>query len=67
MATVTRTAQPKSIGAAILDQIVRLDVRSLSPAIARELLEIRFDANQQARVKDLLAKSREGRLTAAEE
>jgi hypothetical protein len=67
MATVTRTVEPKSVGSAILDQFANLEVRSLSPATARELLDIQFDATQRARVKDLSAKAREGRLSDAEE
>ena len=67
MATVTRAAEPKSIGTKILDQIVKLKVRSLSSATARELLGIHFDASQHARVDSLSAKAQEGRLTRAEE
>ena len=48
MATVTRMEEPKSIGMAILDQFVNLEVRSMSPATARELLDIQFDAIHRA-------------------
>ena len=44
MASVTRMGESKSIGTAILDQFVNLEVRSMSPATARELLDIQFDA-----------------------
>src|SRR5436309_2357195 len=67
MATGTRASEPKPIGTAILDQLVKLDARSLSPTNAREMLEIRFDATHRARVRHLSAKAREGRLSDAEQ
>jgi hypothetical protein len=67
MATRTRASIPKPIGTAILDQVVAIDARSLSPATAQELLRIAFDAKQLSRVKALSVKARDNRLGEAEQ
>jgi hypothetical protein len=65
MATGTRRSRARPIGITILDQLASLDGGSLSAATARELLAIRFNSKQRARVKALLAKAREGQLSGA--
>ncbi len=67
MAATARASQPTSIGIAILDQIVNLDAGSLSPATARELLDIDFRPAARARIKTLMAKAGEGRLSGVEQ
>jgi hypothetical protein len=67
MAASTRASILRPIGTAILDQIVAIDARSLSPATAQELLAIRFNAQHRARVRVLSAKARESRLGEAEQ
>jgi len=67
MATGTRTRKPKPVGITIVVQLTSLDGASLSAATARELLAIRFNSSQRARVKALLAKAREGRLSDAQQ
>ena len=44
-----------------------LDAAGLSPATARELLGIQFDAAQRTRFKELSAKAREDRLSDVEQ
>lgn len=66
MATETDTSRPGPVGTAILQQLVDLDVRSLSPETARKLLELRFASPHHTRVNDLSAKAQEGTLTVAE-
>lgn len=62
MATTAPTSKPIAIGTAILDQLVSLDARSLSPETARELLGVDFEPEARARIKALLAEAQEGRL-----
>ncbi len=62
MATTAPASKPPSIGTAILDQLVGLDARSLSPETAREFLAVDFEPAARARVKALMAKAQEDRL-----
>ncbi len=67
MATRTAPAKPESVGTAVLEQFAELDVRSLSPEIARKLLQFRFEAAHHDRVNVLSEKAQQGTLTSAEQ
>lgn len=67
MAVTTRASKPTSVGTEILDQLAKVDARSLSPATARELLDVNFLPAARARIEVLMARSGEGRLTDAEQ
>ncbi len=67
MAAAAPASRPMSIGAAILDQIVKMDARNLSAATARELLKIGFKPADHARIKTLTMKAQEGRISGAEQ
>lgn len=67
MGTIARALKPTPIGTAILDQLVDLDAPSLSPATARQLLKLGFEPSARARLKSLMAKAQEGRLSGVEQ
>jgi hypothetical protein len=67
MAAKADTERSGHIGTAILEQLVAIDQRKLSPATARELLEFSFDRSHQERVHVLSGKARGGTLTPAED
>ena len=54
------------IGTWMLEQLSGIDSRNMSPATAREILELRFTESQQDRLYELSEKARRGSLTAAE-
>jgi hypothetical protein len=67
MATKTGTAKPGPAGTAVLEQFADLDVESISPAIARKILEFRFAASHHRRVKALSQQAQTGALSPAEQ
>jgi hypothetical protein len=67
MATRTGTAKPEPVGTAVLGQLADLDVKSLTPEIARRLLGLRFDASHHERVGALSDKAQKGTLTPGEQ
>jgi len=64
----TKTVTPKSarVSTAMLEQIAKLDAKSISPDTARHLLELSFSRSHQRQVDALSQKAREGSLTPAE-
>jgi hypothetical protein len=66
MATRTVAAEPEPIGTAMLEQLVDLDPKSISPATARKFLDLSFSRSHQERVDTLSQKAREGSLTTTE-
>jgi hypothetical protein len=52
--------------AAIWSRVIRPESNGLSTAAARSLLALRFSTEDQARMNELAAKNRKGRLTIAE-
>jgi hypothetical protein len=67
MATRTGTSKTEAVGTAVLKQLADLDVESISPATARKILELRFDASHHTRVEALSQKAQEGTLTPSEQ
>jgi hypothetical protein len=53
--------------AAIVGRLMKPDRGDFSPEAARELLSLRFDDEDQARMRELSLKAQEGTLTASEE
>jgi hypothetical protein len=66
MAIKTVAAKPVPVGTAVLEQLVELDAKSISPATARKFLDLAFTPAHQQQVDALLQKAREGSLTPAE-
>ena len=66
MTTGTGSVSPGHIGTSMLEQLAGLDERSLSPQVARAILNVGFDASYQERVHDLSEKARRGSLEPAE-
>lgn len=52
--------------ASVLDRLLEPVTRCLTPESARALVELRADADAQARIAELAEKCNEGRLTAEE-
>ena len=55
-----------SESASVLDRLLEPVTRCLTPESARALVELRADADAQARIAELAEKCNEGRLTAEE-
>src|SRR5579883_1617275 len=53
--------------AAILSRLVKPNRADLSPAVAEALLKLDFDQTDRDRMRELIAKNQQGRLTKAEE
>jgi len=53
--------------AAIVGRLMKPNHGDFSPAAARELLDLQFDANDQARMRELSRKAQDGTLTLDEE
>jgi hypothetical protein len=51
---------------AILDRLVEPVVRTLTPEVARELIQLRADPDVQARLDELAEKCNQGQLTPEE-
>lgn len=60
-------ATPLDSEAAILGRLIRPDRDDLTPDAARSLLKLDFDADDRARMAELLAKARAGTLGRDEE
>ena len=56
-----------SIEAAIVGRLIKPDHGDFSPEAARELLSLRFDDEDQARMRELSRKAQQGTLTAADQ
>lgn len=52
---------------AILDKLLEPLARCFTPAVAKQIAEVRADQETQARIDELAAKCNEGELTEAEE
>ncbi len=52
---------------AILDKLLEPLARCFTPAVAKQIAELRADQETQARIVELAAKCNEGELTEAEE
>lgn len=66
MATKTAKSKHEPVVAAMLEQLAELDVKDMSTATARTLLQFSFDDSQQERVSALSEKARKGTLTPGE-
>ena len=53
--------------AAIVGRLIRPDRGDFSPEAARELLSLRFDGEDQERMRELSLKAQDGTLTASEQ
>ncbi len=53
--------------AAIVGRLIKPDRGDFSPDVARELLSIQFDGEDQARMRELSLKAQEGSLTTSEQ
>lgn len=53
--------------AAIVGRLIRPDRGDFSPEVARELLSLRLDDADQARMRELSLKAQEGALTVSEQ
>jgi hypothetical protein len=60
------TLSPNKTATAIWGRIVKPNQATLTPEVARGILELDFDAEDHARVKTLSAKAQEGSLTPQE-
>jgi hypothetical protein len=67
MASRTRNLNRRHAGTAILDQLAKLDVVSISPETAHTLLKLCFDRFHRERFDALEAKNRDAGLSPAEE
>jgi hypothetical protein len=56
----------KTLDAPVLDRLLDPVGRILTPAVARDLVKLRFDRKAQARIGKLARKCNEGKLTDAE-
>ena len=56
----------KTLDAPVLDRLLNRVGRILTPDVARELVHLRFDRRDQARIDKLARKCNEGTLTDAE-
>lgn len=62
-----RTATESTSEMAILRRVIDPDTPFLSEEAARAILRLTFDSTDRARMNQLAAKNREGKLTPAEE
>ena len=53
--------------AAIVGRLIKPDNADFSPETAREILSLQFDAEDQARMRELSLKAQEGSLTPSEQ
>ena len=60
-------SRPSSSEAAIVGRLMKPDQGDFSPEAARELLSLRFDEEDQARMRALSVKAQEGTLTELEQ
>jgi hypothetical protein len=60
-------SQIASSEAAIVGRLIKPDHGDFSPEAARELLSLRFGDEDQARMRELSLKARDGTLTASEQ
>jgi hypothetical protein len=67
MLTKTSTSKPEPVGTAVLEQFAELDVESISPEMARKLLQFHFDTAHHERVRLLSEKAQQGTLTPGEQ
>lgn len=56
----------KAVAAPVLDRLLDPVGRILTPEVARNLVNLRFDAKAKARIRALARKCNEGKLTEAE-
>ena len=66
MTSKTVTTNPVPVSMAVLEQIAKLDTKSISPETARHLLALSFSRSHQQQVNLLSQKAREGSLTSPE-
>jgi hypothetical protein len=66
MSAKTVATTTGSIGAELLEKLIELDPREISPPTARKFLSLAFTDVEQEAVSALMAKARAGTLTAAE-
>jgi hypothetical protein len=66
MATKSVGEKPVPVGTAVLEQLVELDAKSISPETARKLLDLALTPAHQGQVDAWLQKAREGSLTSGE-
>lgn len=57
----------KTLDAPVLDRLLDPVGRILTPEVARDLVNLRFDAKVQARINKLARKCNEGKLTESEQ
>lgn len=61
------TTPTTSDDAAIVGRLIKPDHGDFSPAVAREILSIQFDDQDEARMRELSLKAQEGTLTPKEQ
>src|SRR5262245_56526537 len=66
MSTTTVARRSKTSEAAIFSRVWEDETKALSPTVARHVLKLKFSEQDQARMHDLAAKNRAGKLSTEE-